>query len=192
MNKIEVIEKALPLDIEQAYAQVREGALVQIRSLKVVRSRAKRTSNYLKGAAFVLLSAGIILPLGSAVVGAPFEKPIRFNPLAAGYIAIALGGLCTLADQVFGFAQNHDRVRLLEMRLVGMLRDLDFNWSLRRLAASADVAPDPAADLQSLFDFRMAVDRSNATQVEEWIAQRRVSGETLSERLTAAPPRPNK
>lgn len=188
MNKIEVIEKAIPLDIEQAYAQVRDGALVQIRSLKSVRSRAKRTSNCLKGAAFVLLSVGIVLPLGSAVFGAPFENSSGFDPLGVGYIAIAVGGLCTLADQVFGFAQNHDRVRLLEMRLVGMLRDLDFEWSLRRLAVSAVVAPDPAADLQSLFDFRMAVDRANATQVEEWIAQRQVGSETLSKRLTSAPP----
>ncbi len=133
MNKIEVIEKALPQDVEEAYAQVREGALVQIRSFKAVRSRAKLTSNWLKGTAFGLLSVGIILPVGSALIGAPLEKSARFDPLAIGYIAIAVGGLCTLADQVFGFSQKHDRIRSLEMRLVAMLRDLDSGWCLRRV-----------------------------------------------------------
>lgn len=189
MNKIEVIEKPLPQDVEAAYAQVRAGALLQIRSFKAVRSRAKVISNCLKAAAFGLLSLGIIVPVGSALVGAPFEKSGDVDPLEIGYIAIVLGGLCTLADQVFGFSQQHDRIRTVEMRLVAMLRDLDFGWSSRRFVGGVTATADPSADFQSLYDFRRMIDEANATQVAEWIAQRQAGSEILSNRLTAVPPR---
>lgn len=189
MNKIEVIENALPHDVEQAYLQVREGALLQIRSFKVVRSRAKIKSNIIRGFAFSLLCLGIIIPLFYSLFKNSWEKWFSFDPLSVGYMAIALGGLCTLTDQIFGLSETYSNIRSLEMRLIGMLRDLDFGWSIRRVKLDPSAKVDPVADLQALYEFRRMFDEANASQVAERIAQRQAASELLSSRLAAAQPR---
>lgn len=106
-----------------------------------------------------------------------------------GYMAIALGGLCTLTDQVFGLSETYSNIRSLEMRLIGMLRDLDFGWSIRRVKLDPSAKVNPVADLQALYEFRRMFDEANASQVAERIAQRQAASELLSSRLAAAQPR---
>lgn len=176
-------------DVHTAYTQVRAAVSLRISKVRGVRRRAKWMSNGLKGAAFALLLVGIIFPVASALFEIKIDPIFGVNLLATGYFAIALGGLCTLTDQVFSLSQKYDRLLTFELRLEAMLRDFDANWKLRNVSSAKAGVARKVAHFQLLYDFMKALDDAKRTEVEERIAERRAGSEVLAQRLAAAPSR---
>lgn len=129
--------------------------------------------------AFLSVALGVLLPL-------PIFPPLNDWPdgLEMGYVAVLLGGLVLMLDQVFAVSSSWMRLTLAEMQVKQVRYRLDLEWAKRR----PELTPDNGATVGPiLIDIlKTAADACHEimeTQKEGWTNELRQGMEALRSRL---------
>lgn len=136
-------------------------------------------SSWTRSIAFVGLALGIILPL-------PVFDPLPGWPagLELGYVAVLIGGLALMFDQVFSISNSWMRLTLAEMQVKQVRYRLDLEWAKAR----PELKPENAATVgPALIDIlKAAADACHEimeTQKESWTNELKQGMELLRSRL---------
>lgn len=141
--------------------------------------RWRRKSWWTRLIAFCALALGIVLPL-------PLFGPIQGWPggLDLGYVAVLLGGLALMYDQVFNVSNSWMRLTLAEMQVKQVRYRLDLEWAKRRPLLTTENAPTEGPALIDIL--KTAADACHEimeTQKETWTNELRQGMEALRSRL---------
>jgi hypothetical protein len=136
-------------------------------------------SNWVRGAAFAALVLGVLLPLPL------FDPPKRgIDGLEMGYVAVLVGGLILMFDQIFAISSSWMRLTMAEMQVKQVRYRLDLEWAKRRPLLTPENA---ATEGPALIDIlKAAVDAGHEimeTQKESWTNELRQGMEALRSRL---------
>jgi len=96
--------------------------------------RYRRASSMLRLLGVVGIACGILLPAvfadGRELEPLKGFETWRVSGIEAAYIAVAVGGIALLLDQVFDFTNGWMRLFVAESKLKRVLEELEFDWAL--------------------------------------------------------------
>jgi hypothetical protein len=168
-----------PETLDGYFGEVRQWLTKDMKFLRRPIAPWRLRSYWIRGAAFVALALGIVLPL-------PLLPPAyaKLTGLEMGYLAVLIGGLILTLDQVFNISNSWMRLTLAEMQVKQVRYRLDFEWSKARPQLTADNGPEVGPGLIDIL--KAAVDACHEimeTQKESWTNELKQGMELLRSRL---------
>jgi hypothetical protein len=168
-----------PETLDAYFVEVQQWLKEDMQFLRAPIAGWRGWSWWIRGVAFVGLALGIVLPL-------PLFGPIEGWPggLELGYVAVLIGGLALMFDQVFSVSSSWMRLTLAEMQVKQVRYRLDLEWAKAR----PDLKPENAATVgPALIDIlKAAADACHEimeTQKESWTSELKQGMELLRSRL---------
>jgi len=133
-------------------------------------SRRFWVSGLLRAAALAALAAGLLLPI-LVPERVEFLRAERSGAEMA-LVAVILGGLILLADQLFNVSRSWARLMLTELKLKSVRETLEMEWAKRRPAITAENAAADGVALIELLQAALTEGTSiMTTQKQTWAAE---------------------
>ena len=172
-----------PASLDARYDEVRAEILADRDFLQAPVSRWRRWAFALRFLAWIAVGAGLLLPL--LFRGDAGALGTEASGLELAYIAVMVGALLLMADQVFNVSGSWSRLMLAALQVRKVLFDLDFAWTkLRALVANdADAMAHGPALVDLLHKAKTETHAIMETQKRDWVTRLEEGAAALSAAL---------
>lgn len=188
--ELEISDTVTRADLKRYFERVRDRIKGDMAFVREPISRYRQWSASLRLLGVVAIGCGILLPaifadqrtLGTNWLGLTWN----LSGLEAAYIAVALGGILLLLDQVFDLTNGWTRLFIAESKLKSVLEELEFDWAIAwSQVTDANIKAEAPKLIEKLQAAARATNVIMHEQKSSWTGAVRTAWEALRTRLEA-------